>query len=452
MTALFGTDGIRGIPGRSPLTPELVRRIAYAAGRLLLERRRSEGWRLNGTPPLVLLGRDTRGSGPRLGRALAQGFSGAGCRLLDAGVIPTPAISYLAPRRKALCGVVVSASHNPPEFNGIKFFTAKGFKLPTDLEREIEARLPSSPDPGPSGGAPARDESAVREYLDFLRSTFPATRDLSGLRMVVDASNGAASGVASRLFRGLGAEVFEVGCSPDGKNINMGCGALDTARMRREVARRRAHCGVALDGDADRAVLADERGRLLDGDAVIALAALHLQRSGALKGGKVVLTVMSNLGLVRYLQERGIGTVEVPVGDRNVTDALEAGGYTLGGESSGHVVFRHLAPTGDGLLTALQTVAAWLQTGGALSRLRQPYRVYPQVLRNLRVERRRPLEELDGFQTRLEECRRRLGKQGRIFVRYSGTEPLLRILVEGPRMAQVREISEKLAQAFTKTV
>ncbi|MFH2204701.1 MAG: phosphoglucosamine mutase [Elusimicrobiota bacterium] len=450
MSPLFGTDGVRGIPGRPPLTPAEVRRLGRAAGEVFLRARR----RVNGTPPYVLMGRDTRDSGPALGRALAQGFAAAGCVTRDLGVIPTPGVSYLAARRGALCGVVISASHNPPEFNGIKFFSGDGFKLPVQLERRIESAFRAGPAlrAKPLGRMFSRDADGMSDYLDFLRSTFPPTLGLAGRRIVVDASNGAAAAIAPGLLRGLGAEVFAIGCAPDGANINKGCGALATERMRRAVVRRKADAGVALDGDADRAVFADEKGRLLDGDALIALAALTLERQGLLRGGKVALTVMSNLGLINFLASRGIGTVQVPVGDRNVTDAIMAEGLSLGGENSGHIVYRRLAPTGDGLLTALQTLAAWLESGRRISAVRTLYRVYPQILKNIRIDRRVPLAGLNHFQRALRACEKKLGSGGRVFVRYSGTEPLLRILVEGRAPGMIKEIADELSRVFLEEV
>jgi phosphoglucosamine mutase len=441
------------------LTVPTVRRLgAVAAAAFLDEGGRRIGAQENGKAPCIVLGRDTRRSGERLARLLAQGFAEAGCRTVDAGIVPTPAVAYLTRHFGALGGAVVSASHNPPEFNGIKFFTREGFKAPPEMEEKIERRLRAGS--GPAAKQPRRSslpplicgQEAVQEYLDFLRSTFPTMLDLRGLRIVVDGANGAASSIAGGLFRLLGAEIFEIGCSPNGRNINVGCGALETSLMQREVLRRRAHCGISLDGDADRAVFADERGRLLDGDVLIAMSAVHLHEKGLLRGDKVVLTVMSNFGLIRYLEERGIGSVQVPVGDRNVTDAIEEGGCCLGGEASGHIVFRRLAPTGDGLLTALQTLGVLVESGRPMSRFRSLYRSYPQTLRNIRVQKRVPLGELCEFERGLRSAQKRLSGRGRVFVRYSGTEPLLRILVEGPDRKEVRRISEGLARAFVDNI
>lgn len=451
----FGTDGVRGIPGRPPLTRSEVRSLGRAAARVFLSRRPDGRSGSNGHAPAAVVGRDTRGSGTWLCRALTEGFADAGCGTIDAGVIPTPAVSYLTPRRGAVLGAVVSASHNPPEFNGIKFFDASGLKASLEVEEEIEARLRAG-EGGKSRSKKAlpasrlADPRAAEDYLAFLRSTFPATLDLRGLRLVVDGAHGAAADLAPGFFRSLGAEVFAVGCSPDGSNINRGCGALETDLMRREVVRRRAHAGIALDGDADRAILSDEHGRLFDGDALIAMSALSMHEKGMLRKDKVVLTVMSNLGLVRHLEERGIGSVLVPVGDRNVTDALNAGGYALGGENSGHIVFRRLAPTGDGMLTGLQALAVLAEAGGPMSRFRHPYRSYPQVLRNIHVKERVPLEGLPHFHRTLSKVEGELKGRGRVFVRYSGTEPLLRILVEGPEHDEVSRLCGVLEEAYKK--
>ncbi|OIO10847.1 MAG: phosphoglucosamine mutase [Elusimicrobia bacterium CG1_02_63_36] len=443
--SLFGTDGIRGIPGEGALTTAMIRRIGAASARVLLK---SYGPRRNTTAPFVLVGRDTRGSGKKILKSVARGFADAGLRTIDAGVLPTPAIAYLSPRRGAAAGVVISASHNPPEFNGIKFFRPDGFKACGEFERAVEAAVVRVKDPGDGSVSVEKAGRTVEDYLDFLKSAFPADLDLTGLKIALDAANGAASPIAARLFEDLGARVYPIGDAPNGANINRNCGATAPEAMQKEVLRRRAHCGIALDGDADRCVLADEKGRLLDGDALIALSALELKREGLLNGDRVVVTVMSNLGMIKFLEENGIGRVEVPVGDRNVTDALVAHDLILGGENSGHVVFRRFAPTGDGLLTALQTLAAWLRRTGPLSRIRSLYRPYPQILSNVRIARRVPLEGLADFNRELERAEKDLKDSGRVFVRYSGTEPVLRILAEGPDAALVRRIIEDLGRTF----
>ena len=444
---LFGTDGVRGIPGEAPLTPLMIELIAYHGARELL---RLRGLRPNGTRPRIALGRDTRGSGPALARSLARGFAAAGVETLDLGVIPTPGVSYLTPRLGCFGGVVVSASHNPAEYNGIKFFDALGFKMAPALERRIEGAvaegrtLPKAR--GSARLADGRRHAAL--YADFLRSAFPATLDLSGARLVVDCANGAAAAFAPNLLRSFGAEVFAVGVKPDGRNINKGCGALAADNMGREVRRRRADAGVAFDGDADRALVCDERGKLLDGDAVIGAAAARLLSRGGLRGGKVALTVMSNYGLIRFLKAKGVDVVTTPVGDRHVTEAIEREGLSLGGENSGHVVFRDFAPTGDGILTALQTLAAWRESGRPMSALRRLYAPTPQTLLALRVTTKTEIAALDKTSAEIARASKALTGRGRVFVRYSGTEPVLRVLVEGPSRAENRKIADAIAKIY----
>lgn len=440
MSRLFGTDGVRGVPGREPLTPAMVTAIAYHAARALLAR-------AGITRGTIALGRDTRATGPALARQLAHGFAAAGVKTLDLGVIPTPGVSYLTPRVGAFAGVVVSASHNPAADNGIKFFDALGFKMAPELERAVEAGVAAGTKVPPRGATLVDGRAHAALYVDFLRSSFPATRDLDGVRLVVDCANGAAAKFAPALFESLGAEVLAIGVKPNGRNINLGCGALATEAMGREVRRRRAHAGVAFDGDADRALVCDEAGALLDGDAVIGAAAVRLLARGALKGGKVALTVMSNYGLIRFLSERGVEVVTTPVGDKHVTEAIEREGLSLGGENSGHVVFRDFAPTGDGILTALQTLAAWRESGKPMSALRRLYAPTPQTLRALRVAAKPPLEGLGRTQAEISRASAALEGRGRVFVRYSGTESVLRVLVEGPDVGE----NARLAQGVAKT-
>jgi len=445
MAHIFGTDGVRGIPGCYPLTEGTVAEMADVAARLLMKQKR-----LTFGEALILMGRDTRGSGPALCRWLREGFAAAGCRTLDLGVAPTPAVAYLTPRVGALAGVVVSASHNPARFNGIKFFTRDGYKMSPKLEKAVEnglspqgvARLPRR------GVRPQAASALVRRYTDFLRSTFPPCLDLCGLRLVVDCAHGAAVRIAPPLFAGLGAEVVAVGCSPNGRNINAGCGALSPERMQDAVQRHKADCGVSFDGDADRAIFADEKGALLDGDHLLCLSALHLRRNGLLRSGKVALTVMSNYGLVKFLGREGISVVTVPVGDRNVTEAIERENLSLGGESSGHIIFRNFASTGDGILTALQTLAALRESGGRLSACRAMFRPIPHILKNLSMERKVPLELLPRLRALVRRCAAELRGEGRVFLRYSGTEPLLRIMIEGPSRPRIETMARQLAAAF----
>lgn len=290
------------------------------------------------------------------------------------------------------------------------------------------------------------DRTAI--YLDFLKSSFPAALDLDGVRLVVDCAHGAAAAFAGSLFEGLGATVFPLGVKPNGRNINAGCGATEPEAMLAEVRRRRAHAGVALDGDADRALVADERGRLLDGDALIGAAAVRLMARGALRGGKVALTVMSNYGLVSFLRARGVGVVTTPVGDRWITEAIEREGLSLGGENSGHIVFRDFAPTGDGMLTALQTLAAWRESGRPFSALGRLYAPTPQTLKAVRVRAKPPIEALAATKAAIAAAGRALDGRGRVFVRYSGTEPVLRVLVEGPKPAENAKLAARVAETY----
>jgi len=443
---LFGTDGVRGIPGREPLTPETIRALAYHGARVLLER---SGVKVNGRAPRIAIGRDTRGSGAALEKSLVSGFSAAGIEAVDLGVIPTPGVSFLVPRLGCFAGVMISASHNPAEYNGIKFFDGFGFKMTPAMEHEVERRLRARR-PLPASRKSLRVSGADRTdlYLDFLRSSLPAGLDLEGVRLVVDCAHGSAAAFAPKLFKSLGVEVIPLGVRPNGRNINAGCGALSPETMAREVRRKRAHAGVAFDGDADRALFCDEKGALLDGDAVIGAAAARLLRTGGLKGGKVALTVMSNFGLVRFLNERGVAVVTTPVGDRHVTDAIEREGLSLGGENSGHVVFRDFAPTGDGILTALQTLAAWRESGQPMSGLRRLYSPTPQTLLNQHVRHKPALEGLPRTQAAIAHAAKALSGRGRVFVRYSGTEPSLRVLVEGPRKAENAKIAEGIARTY----
>jgi phosphoglucosamine mutase len=451
---IFGTDGVRGIPGQYPLLPGMISGMAYLAARLLMRKGRVH---VNGTAPAVLMARDTRGSGPRLCRDLVKGFSAAGARTIDLGVAPTPAVAYLTPRLGALCGVVVSASHNPAQFNGIKFFTSDGYKMTPELEDLIEKELPAVcaaglPSLPAARGRLFREDGSRRlsDYVDFLRSTFPAMTDLGGMKLVVDCAHGAASRIAPALLESLGAKVVAIGCRPDGRNINERRGALHPAEMSRIVVQEGADAGICLDGDADRCLFSDEKGRLLDGDALICLSAMHLLERGLLRSNKVVLTVMSNLGLIRFLRTHGVSVVSVPVGDRNVTEAIDKESLSLGGENSGHIIFRSFASTGDGLLTALQTLAALKASGKPLSWHRRSYHATPQIINNLKLKtaRKTPLQDLPRLTSLIGRCEKRLGEEGRVFVRYSGTEPLLRIMLEGPKAPLIRRMARDLARTY----
>jgi phosphoglucosamine mutase len=443
MAKLFGTDGVRGVAGRWPLTPDFVRRLGWAAGRELSAR-------AAGRRRALLIVRDTRASGPALQRALSAGLSAAGVRPLDGGVLPTAAVAAVAPRLNVLGGAVLSASHNPAEFNGVKFFDPHGLKWADHLENAVEA-LALSPTPMPRAAHRSTPfPEARRRYLDFLRGAVPAGLSLRGVPLVIDCANGAASGVAPGLFRSLGAKVVVLSAAPNGRNINRGCGALHPEALARAVRRTGAALGVAFDGDSDRAIFVDEGGHVRDGDAVLLLAARRWAFLNRLKANRVVVTVMTNLGLFRALEALGIQTETTAVGDKNVWEGMKKTGAVLGGEPSGHVIFRDFLPTGDGLLTALQVLTVLAETGRPLSALASLGVRYPQVLLNVPVKERRPLDRVPGFAAALAAVQRALGSTGRTLIRYSGTEPLLRVMVEGPDHAAIERHAQALARAAVR--
>ena len=447
---LFGTDGIRGVANEAPITPELAlalgRAVTFVAGR---------GKR---HAPRVIIGKDTRLSGYMIETALASGICSMGGRVLLTGPLPTPAVAHLTVSMRADAGVVISASHNPYADNGIKVFGADGFKLPDAAEAEIE-RLISDPallgtrKTGPGIGRAEKLEDARGRYIAFAKATFPRDLSLDGVRLVVDAAHGAAYRVAPAVFQELGARVWAVGVKPNGTNINRESGALHPENLRAEVVRRGAQIGVALDGDADRVIVVDEKGQVVDGDAVMAMCALRMIEAGELRQQTVVATVMSNLGLERMLAARGARLLRTPVGDRYVVEAMRQGGYNLGGEQSGHLIFLDHVSTGDGVVAALQVLALMLRSGRPLSELAHGVmeRV-PQVLENVTLPARRPLDEMARLKRRGEEVTRALGADGRLLVRWSGTEPKLRIMLEGPDEERIRAWARELAQAAREDV
>lgn len=440
MGKLFGTDGVRGLAGQGPLAPAFVRRLGWATGTVLSRREPAR-------PKTVFVVRDTRGSGPALTRALAEGLGAAGYSVLDGGVLPTPAVAALLPNLPASAGAVISASHNPPPYNGVKLFGPGGQKYEESWEADIES-LALSHVPMPTPRARLRPLGvAASRYCDFLLSTWPAKASLRGVPVVLDCAHGAASVVAPRVFRELGARVTVVSASPNGKNINRGCGALHPEKLAAVVRRTGARFGVAFDGDGDRAIFVDESGRPRDGDAVLLAAARHLKAQGRLKKNTVVVTVMSNLGLLRALDALGFRSEVTAVGDKYVWQGMRKSGAVLGGEPSGHVIFRDFLSTGDGVLTALQVAALLVESGRGFSALTSLAVHYPQVLLNVTVKERRPLDKIPGFNAVLDRVQRALGETGRTLVRYSGTEPLLRVMVEGPDRAVIQAHAETLARA-----
>ena len=439
MGRYFGTDGIRGRAGEPPLDPQTVQRIGRALVRALAARRLR-----------VLIGRDTRESSPALEAHIAAGLAAEGAEVVSAGVIPTPAIAHLARRDGFDLGVVLSASHNPYHDNGIKVFAGGGRKFTTELEDRTEGFIDSLEhtlvEPPP---VDVHDLSPV--YLAHLRRAFGGG-SLAGLKMVVDCANGATSFLARGLFESLGATVQVLHDQPDGRNINDHCGATVPEEVARAVVAAKADFGVAFDGDGDRAMFADASGRVVNGDHVLFIAARHLQSEGRLKGGAVVATVMSNLGLEHALARLGIPLVRTAVGDRNVLEEMERRGANVGGEQSGHVIFLDHEPTGDGLLTALQVLGAVRASGRSLLALAQDVPVYPQVLLNARVRERVDVESVPEIRRALDSARTALDGRGRLVVRYSGTEPLLRVMAEGPDEAEIRGLTQAIVDAATQAL
>jgi len=438
MARLFGTDGVRGKAGQGSLTNDFVRRLGWATGLVLAEKEPKK-------PKAVFLVRDTRSSGPKLTQALSEGLGASGYRVLDGGVLPTPAVAALLPKLPVAAGAVISASHNPAVYNGVKLFGPGGLKLDESWEDAIERHVLSEEETPASREQRVPLPKAFNLYLDFLVKTWPKNLSLKGFPIVVDCAHGAAHQTAPELFRRLGANVTVINASPNGKNINHRCGALHPEGLIRAVKRHHAKLGVALDGDADRAMLVDEAGHVRDGDAVLLATARRWQSRGELKAGTVVVTVMTNLGLFRAFEALGIKTKTTNVGDKYVWQGMKETGAVLGGEPSGHIIFRDHLPTGDGLLTALQVLAVLAESQQPFSALTSLSVVYPQILLNVPVQERVPLDKIPGFSKRLQEINTALGTTGRTLIRYSGTEPLLRIMVEGPDRKTIESHAQSLA-------
>ncbi|MBI4635903.1 MAG: phosphoglucosamine mutase [Candidatus Rokubacteria bacterium] len=440
MTHLFGTDGIRGVANEEPLTADL----AYRVGRQLVATLRAE----RGTERVrLVIGRDTRRSGPLLESALVAGVLSAGGDCYAVGVLPTPGIALLTRTLEAHGGIVLSASHNPFEDNGIKLFSSEGTKLPDSWEDEIEQGLQGEDRaPRARGGEIGRLVTYARaeaDYVDFLCRCFPL--DLAGITVALDCAHGATYRVAPRLFRRLGARVVALGARPSGTNINAGCGALHPEALQRKVKTARAQVGFAFDGDGDRLISVDHTGEIRDGDYALAIAALHLAGSARLKGNVVVTTVMANYGLDEALRKAGIGVVKTQVGDRYVFEEMQRLGASLGGEQSGHLIFLDHSPAGDGILSALALLGVVRETGAPLASLAACMRKLPQVLVNVPVREKPPIESLPTFADRVRAFEAELNGAGRILVRYSGTEALARVMVEGADGARIRAMADELA-------
>lgn len=436
---LFGTDGMRGVAGEFPLDAATVHALGMALAQDALQL---------AADPEIVIGMDTRESSPWIAGQVAGGLRRSGVRVRSAGVITTPGIAYLTRTGPFCAGVMISASHNPYQDNGIKVFGHSGYKLPDDeerlIEREIFRLLENGVDPE---AAPLEaDQSLDRQYLDYLVST--AAARLDGARIVVDCGNGAACGLARDLFTRQGAELAMINDAPDGRNINRNCGALHVEGMRRAVIETGADFGVGFDGDADRAIFASRSGNIVDGDGVLLAAGRAMKQAGRLPGDLVVATIMSNLGLEKALARHGIAMLRTPVGDKYVLEEMLRRGAMLGGEQSGHVIFREHATTGDGLLTALRLFELAAAAGRDLDALTAELVLFPQRLVNVRVRERRPLEDIPSVVAAIQRCRDVFGDAGRILVRYSGTEPLARVMVEGPDLAQVEDCTARIAGAI----
>ena len=440
---LFGTDGIRGTANAHPMTSEIALKVGMAAGKMFT----------NGDHRhKVVIGKDTRLSGYMIESALVSGFTSVGMDVFQLGPVPTPAVAMLTRSLRADLGVMISASHNPYEDNGIKLFGPDGYKLSDAMEMEIEALVKSGPPlaaPRDIGRA-KRIDSAQERYIEFAKRTLARNIRFDGLRVVVDCANGAAYKVAPAALWELGAEVIAIGVDPDGLNINEDCGSTAPAELCAKVREMRADIGIALDGDADRVLIADETGRVIDGDQLIAVIAQSWQARGQLSGGGVVATVMSNLGLERYLEGLGLALARTPVGDRYVVEHMREHGYNLGGEQSGHIILSDFTTTGDGLVTALQILAEVTMSAKPVSEVCNRFEPLPQVLKSVRYKHGKPLDDQRVIAV-INEAKGKLGRAGRLVIRPSGTEPVIRVMAEGDDAKLVGHVVNNIVDALKST-
>lgn len=441
----FGTDGVRGRVGKLPITPEFVMHLGYAAGKVLAS---DKSVLLPGQHPTVLIGKDTRISGYMLESALVAGFTAAGVHVNLTGPLPTPAIAYLTRALRLQAGVVISASHNPFEDNGIKFFSSSGQKLPDAVEHEIEAMLDQKIETAPSRelGRARRIDDAAARYIEFCKSSFPFDKDLRGMKLVVDCAHGATYHVAPHVFHELGAEVIAIGAEPNGLNINLECGATHTATLSAAVQQHQADFGISLDGDGDRLMMADRDGRIFDGDELVYIIARHRKQTGRMKGG-VIGTLMTNLGMEHALARLNISFARAQVGDRYVLEMLQEKAWQLGGETSGHVLCLDKHSTGDGIISALQVLHALSDSGSSLAELAADLSLYPQVMINVPIAHKIDLSTAELVIKAEQEAVAELGNEGRIVLRPSGTEPLIRVMVESPSEPRSRKWAEHIAAA-----
>ncbi len=448
MPKYFGTDGIRSVWGQFPLTKDFVTKLGYCALKELSKQEPSN------TNKNIFIAQDSRASGKEILDCLTKGIRAAGYNVLSLGVSTTPSVSILTQKYKNICGIVISASHNPAEFNGIKFFSARGTKLREDIEENIESEIENlTAVPAPQNDTKFCEvPEKIEEYITFLKSTLTHAENLKGLNLVLDCANGAASQIAPKVFEGLGANVTVINNTPDGYNINKNAGALHTESLQEAVKKYKADAGLSFDGDADRLIAVTEEGTVFDGDNIISTVSLYLKNKGKLKGNKAVLTIMANLGLINYLKASGIEPVLTKVGDKYVFEELTKNNLSVGGETSGHIIFRDIAPAGDGILTAIQLLGILKSSGKKLSHFKNLWQKYPLKLVPVKVEKKIPLEEIDGFCPYLKELENSMGEKGRIVVRYSGTEPLLRVLVEDENKENVEDICQKVVTFYKSKV
>ncbi len=441
---MFGTDGVRGIAGRYPLDPETVRRLGAALVRALP---------LQGGTPRLLVGRDTRESGEWIEDALASGATGEGAVVTTVGVAPTPAVAYLTRAFGYDAGIVISASHNPFEDNGIKIFSGSGEKFTERVERQIEAIVADAAwHAAPALSAKVAKPDLVAAYLEHLATVWPGARGTTGIRVAIDCANGATSNIAPKLFRGLGFDTVVIGDAPNGRNINLECGSTSPDRLSQTVVETGAHLGVAFDGDGDRAIFVDAAGRVVDGDAVLLLCARQLREEGRLRGDAIVATVMSNIGLELALKAIGIAIVRCNVGDKYVMEEMQSRGLSLGGEQSGHIIFADYLFTGDGLCTALNVLRTILLTGRSLAALVGDLTTYPQVLLNVRVREKVDVTTVPPVAAAIARVEARVAGHGRLLVRYSGTEPVLRVMLEGRNQDEIHAWATEIVDAVAATL
>jgi len=445
---LFGTDGVRGLANIEPMTSETAMKLGRAAAYIFKNKKGRHR---------IVIGKDTRLSGYMIETSLATGICSMGADVIMAGVLPTPGISFITSSMRADAGVVISASHNAYQDNGIKFFRRDGFKLPDAMEKQMEDLIFSEsidhlrPTADEVGKA-FRVEDAVGRYIVFLKNTFPHGMTLEGLRIVLDCANGAAYKVAPMVLEELGAEVIPIGVSPNGTNINDGCGSLHPDAMSKKVLEMRADLGIALDGDADRVIFSDENGEIVDGDSIMAICAADMIKRKVLNKNTLVATVMSNIGLDIAISKAGGKVVRTDVGDRYVVEEMRRGGYNMGGEQSGHIIFLDYNTTGDGMIAALQLLSVMKEKGRPLSELKQVMTRCPQVLINVRVKEKVPMENVPGLSEAIKDIESSLKKKGRVLVRYSGTEPILRIMIEGDDKRSIQKYGADLKSIVKKEI